>query len=91
MLRYDATVIGWHCMERQRNPAIKWGLIFGGLLILLALINLGIEYATGSLTAAASPSPLASMNIGAALLQSCVVFLIELALFFVALGLLLTQ
>jgi hypothetical protein len=71
-------------MDRQRNPAVKWGLIFGGLLILLALINLGIEFATGTLTAAASPSPLASMNIGASLLQGCLVFLIELALFFVA-------
>jgi hypothetical protein len=71
-------------MDRQRNPAVKWGLIFGGLLILLALINLGIEFATGAQAAAASPSPLASMNFGASLLQGCLVFLIELALFFVA-------
>jgi hypothetical protein len=84
MLRPAQQVIGWHRMDRQRNPAVKWGLIFGGLLILLALINLGIEFATGTLTAAASPSPLASMNIGASLLQGCLVFLIELALFFVA-------
>ena len=84
MLRPAQQVIGWHRMDRQRNPAVKWGLIFGGLLILLALINLGIEFATGTLTAAASPSPLASMNIGASLLEGCLVFLIELALFFVA-------
>jgi len=71
-------------MDRQRNPAVKWGLIFGGLLILLALINLGIEFATGTQTAATSPSPLASMHLGASLLQGCIVFLIELALFFVA-------
>lgn len=75
-------------MERQRNPAVKWGLIFGGLLILLELINLGIEYATGTLQAAATatpgPSAFASMNLGASLVQGCVVFLIEVALYFVA-------
>ncbi|HEU5346126.1 MAG TPA: hypothetical protein VFX31_10385 [Ktedonobacterales bacterium] len=71
-------------MDRQRNPAVKWGLIFGGLLILLALINLGIEIATGALNAAASSNPLGSMNFGASLAQSCVVFLIEVALYFVA-------
>jgi hypothetical protein len=75
-------------MERQRNPAVKWGLIFGGLLILLELINLGVEYATGTLQAATTatpgPSSLASMNLGASLVQGCIVFLIEAALFFVA-------
>lgn len=71
-------------MNRQRNPAVKWGLIFGGLLILVALINLGIEFATGAQAATTSPSPLASMNLGASLAQGCLVFLIELALYFVA-------
>ena len=71
-------------MDRQRNPTVKWGLIFGGLLIVLALINLGIEFATGAFQAAASANPLGSMNLGASLVQVCVVFLIELALYFVA-------
>lgn len=71
-------------MERQANPAVKWGLIFGGLLIVLDLINLGIEYATGTLSAAASATTLASMHLGAVLAQACLVFLIEAALFFVA-------
>lgn len=71
-------------MDRQRNPAVKWGLILGGLLIVLALINLGIELATGAFKAAASSNQLGSMNLGASLAQTCVVFLIELALYFVA-------
>lgn len=71
-------------MNRQRNPAVKWGLIFGGLLIVLALINLGIEFATGAFNAVASANPLSSMNLGASLAQGCIVFLIEVALYFVA-------
>lgn len=71
-------------MERQGNPAVKWGLIFGGLLILVALINLGIEYATGTLAAATSIASTRSLNVGTALLQSCIVFLIEVALYFTA-------
>ncbi len=71
-------------MERQRNPAMRWGLIFGGILILLDLINLSIEYLTGTLNAAttATLTSTASLNIGATIIQGCVVFLIEVGLYF---------
>ncbi len=71
-------------MERQGNPAVKWGLIFGGLLILVALINLGIEYATGALSAVTSVASASSLNFGASIAQTCIVFLIEVALYFTA-------
>jgi len=71
-------------MESQRNPAIKWGLIFGGLIIVVALINFGIEYATGTVNVAATPATVGRLSLGASLAQSCIVFLIEAALYFLA-------
>ena len=71
-------------MESQRNPAVKWGLIFGGLLILVALINYGIEYATGALNVPTTPTGVGRLNLGASLAQSCIVFLIEATLYFLA-------
>ncbi len=71
-------------MESQRNPAVKWGLIFGGLLVLVGLINYGIEYATGTLTMAATPASLSRLNLGASLAQSCIAFIVEMTLFFLA-------
>lgn len=69
-------------MERQQNPAIKWGLIFGVLLILVTVANAAIQYATG--TASMSSTSVASSMVGAALLQTCIVFLVEVALYFLA-------
>lgn len=71
-------------MDRQGNPAVKWGLIFGGALILVAIINFAIEYATGALNTATSTTSLATPRLGATLAQGCVVFLIEVALYFLA-------
>lgn len=71
-------------MESQGNPAVKWGLIFGGLLALVGLINLGIDFATGSLggatTAASGRAALA--HPGLALLQGCIGFLLVVTLMF---------
>ncbi len=71
-------------MDRQRNPAVKWGLIFGGALILVAIVNYAIEYATGATTAPTSATSLGSSGLGVTLAQACVVFLIEVALYFAA-------
>ncbi|HET9112006.1 MAG TPA: hypothetical protein VFN78_14345 [Ktedonobacterales bacterium] len=71
-------------MDRQGNPAVKWGLIFGGALILVAVINFAIQYATGALNTATSAPSLGTPRLGASLAQGCVVFLIEVALYFLA-------
>lgn len=71
-------------MESQRNPAVKWGLIFGGLLILLGLINYGIEYATGALNVPVTRGAIGRLNLGASLAQSCIVFLVVVGLYFLA-------
>ncbi len=72
-------------MERQGNPAVKWGLIFGGLLLIVGLINLGIQYATGSLDPNAATALAAQPGrIGLLLGLGCLFFLIEVGLFFLA-------
>ncbi len=71
-------------MERQGNPAVKWGLIFGGLLIVVELINIGIQYATGTLTGstATSGSAVDTTALVSSLARSCIVFLVEAGLYF---------
>ena len=72
-------------MERQGNPAVKWGLIFGGLLLLVGLIDLGIQFATGSLDPNAATAIAAQPGrIGPLLGLGCLFFLIEVSLFFLA-------
>ncbi|HEX8982833.1 MAG TPA: hypothetical protein VF792_08695 [Ktedonobacterales bacterium] len=73
-------------MERQGNPAVKWGLIFGVLLIVVELVNVGIEYATGTLTGSAATSGGAfdSTALVSSLARSCIVFLIQAGLYFTA-------
>jgi hypothetical protein len=71
-------------MERQGNPAVKWGLIFGGLLLLVGIINLAIQYASGSLNPDAATIAAQPGRIGALLGLGCLFFLIEATLFFLA-------
>lgn len=72
-------------MERQGNPAVRWGLIFGGLLLIVGLINLAIQFAMGSLDPNAATAIAAQPGrIGPLLGLGCLFFLIEGSLFFLA-------
>lgn len=73
-------------MDRQGNPALKWGLIFGGLLIVVELINIGIQYATGALTSGSvsSGSAIDTSALVGNLARGCIVFLVEAGLYFTA-------
>lgn len=69
-------------MERQSNPAVKWGLIFGAVLIVVELGNIGISYATGTL--GTSQTSAGNASIAATFGRGCIAFLIEAAIYFTA-------
>lgn len=61
--------------QRSGNPALKWGLIFGGIGAVLDLINAGIRAASHNVAIGSS---------GAFSGSGCIFSLIGLALFFTA-------
>lgn len=70
--------------QQQGRPAVRYGLIFGGILAALDIINGIISIATGSSATAFTPDGSQSSAMASALGIGCLFFLIELALFFVA-------
>lgn len=71
-------------MERQGNPAVKWGLIFGGALLLLGLINFGIQYASGSFDPNTTAAAVRTGRFGPLLALGCLFFLLEVGIFLLA-------
>src|SRR5262249_18364610 len=61
-------------MQRSGSPAVRYGLMFGGIIVVLTLINAGIAAANGTVAVGTNRFT----GIG------CLFFLADLALFFVA-------
>lgn len=68
---------------QQGRPALKWGLIFGGILALISIISTGIQYTTGSFSQLGDPAA-AQAHLGTNLLLGCGSFILEAALYFLA-------
>ena len=68
-------------MQRSGNPAVRWGLIFGGIIALLSLLSIGAQFATGGTSAFANTS---GGGGNAFSVLGCLFLLIDLALLFVA-------
>lgn len=71
-------------MERQGNPAVKWGFIFGGALLILGLINLGIQYASGSFDPNTAAEAARTGRFGPLLALGCLFFLLEVGIYLLA-------
>jgi hypothetical protein len=69
-------------MQSSGNPAVRWGLIFGGIIALLSLLSIGAQFATGGASSFANTGGGGGGNALGAL--GCVFLLIDLALLFVA-------
>lgn len=67
--------------QQQGHPALKWGLIFGGVLALISLANSGIQYATGAYSQMGDPVT-AQAHMGTNFLVGCGGFLVEVAIYF---------
>jgi hypothetical protein len=65
-------------MQKSGNPAVRWGLIFGGIIAVLSLLGDGLRFATGG------GESFAGAGGGIGILVGVLLFLIGLALFFVA-------
>ncbi|PWT71776.1 MAG: hypothetical protein C5B60_10515 [Chloroflexi bacterium] len=72
--------------QKTGNPAVRNGLIFGLILAALNIANVIIQWATGTYndTVQAANNPSATPTTSGVSLLSCLVFLIALALCFVA-------
>lgn len=68
---------------QRGRPALKWGLIFGGILALISIINSAVQYLTGSYSQLGDPAA-AQSRLGANLLLGCGVFILEAAMYFFA-------
>ena len=66
---------------QQGRPALKWGLIFGGILALISIISTAVQYASGSFSQLSDPTA-AQGRLGSNLLLGCGSFILEAALYF---------
>ncbi len=72
-------------MQRSGNPAVRYGLIFGGIIGVLRLISTAIQYGTGGRRAfAESTGTFGGGRGGGALAFACLSLLIGLAIYFLA-------
>jgi hypothetical protein len=65
-------------MQKSGSPAVRWGLIFGGIIAVLGLLGDGLRFGTGG------GESFAGGGGGIGILVSVLLFVIGLALFFVA-------
>lgn len=68
---------------QQGRPALKWGLIFGGILALISILSSAVQYMTGSYSQLGDPAAVQS-RLGTNLLLGCGAFILEAALYFFA-------
>jgi hypothetical protein len=65
------------------RPALKWGLIFGGVLALISISSTAIQYASGSFSQLGDPAA-AQAHLGSNLLLGRGSLILEAALYFLA-------
>src|SRR5947209_4293472 len=77
-----------HVPERTGNPAVRIGLIFGGILAALSLAHALFLWATGGYDArvitANGSTTVVTDQVGASILLGCVLFLVLLGITFIA-------
>src|SRR5579871_5438011 len=74
-------------MQRSGSPAVRYGLIFGGIIGVLRLISTAIQYGTGGRRAFAASTGTFSSGSGSgggALAFACLSLIVGLALYFLA-------
>jgi hypothetical protein len=69
--------------QQPGHPALKWGLIFGGILALLSIASSTLQLATGAYSQLGDPSA-SQAHLGTTLLLGCGGFIVEAALYFFA-------